>query len=326
MHDGTTHMLEEDSLNIDLPRIYDALVSIYHQFKYLEVSLCPASVLEALCQELPHIDTRSWEARHLCGGIYLNGRPCALTDPLPVPCKVEYYEPKGGPEEIYKRIFDYPVNSYVLYEDDYLLAVWKPASIHCLPAKEQQLFFLQKLLEDYCGTKIHMPSRLDYSTSGVVLVSKHVDSHAPLQQAYENRTIQKYYVLATDTCPDWHERHVACRIARDPRHHILRRPHPTEGKPSETDFKVLRSDPCLLLAKPKTGRTHQIRVHAAYSGFPIIGDNFYNGRPSDSLHLASIALRLSHPISKVALRIDANEDFLPSWCKNLTELYPSLSA
>ncbi len=104
----------------------------------------------------------------------------------------------------------------------------------------------------------------------------------------------------------------------------------TDGKEAITQLKVLgtgehtlssgkKVDVTLIKAKPVTGRTHQIRIHAAHVGFPIIGDSFYGGEESDSLHLVSFCLRFKRPITGEPIDFKLPRNFLPDWAKKFME-------
>jgi 23S rRNA-/tRNA-specific pseudouridylate synthase len=207
-----------------------------------------------------------------------------------------------------------------VYEDDELLVFFKPSGLASMPTREQVQHNLKTLLLSYLGpaftsSSLHMPSRLDTSVSGLVLVSKHPAMHRPLQRLFEHRRLRKLYVLRTQTSLAWNTFDALGSIGRDPRHPVLRCVTATAGKAAHTVFTKLieRSSGSYLAAQPVTGRTHQIRVHASSYGFPIDGDNFYAGAENPELALMSAALRFIHPHSHRELLILAPATALPYW-------------
>lgn len=300
----------------DLARVQEAFSSKKWQWLFYTAGECPASLLPFLASALPHIDPQSWPQRLSFGGVYLNGLEVREDVPLKAPCKVEYYEPRFDLSNIHE-FFPPFSEKQIVFEDDYLMVVYKPARLSSLPTKEQKDYNLKAYLLKYLGGSLHMPSRLDMSTQGLVCVSKNPLTHARLQRIFENRQIRKQYLLRSSGEPEWKEFTLEAPVGRDPSHAVLRRVVDQGGKPSTTVFSRLyhdvSSDSLYLLANPVTGRTHQIRVHAAHMGFPVRGDNFYGGRPADKLNLLSYSLALKHPVTGAAMKITVPEDLLPEW-------------
>jgi len=244
---------------------------------------------------------------------------------LSQPCKVEYFEPKIGFAEMETLYPVFHPEQHVIYEDDDLIAVFKPAGLPSKPSKEQQKFSLLASLERYAGRRLHLPSRLDAATAGLIIASKTKRAHAPLQQSFERRQIHKHYLLETEGRVDWKRRTVNAAIDRDPRHPVLRRTVADGGKKAVTRFVLLcastftsdgrEHSAAVLLAEPLTGRTHQIRVHSASLGLPIIGDAFYGGIPDKDLHLLSYRLQMPHPLTGRPLSIELPPALLPEWAR-----------
>ncbi len=145
--------------------------------------------------------------------------------------------------------------------------------------------------------------------------------HGPLQKLYQERRIEKEYVLEVSGNPAWSSLDYQAPIAEDPLHDILRKVHP-DGKKAHSIFHVLSNiqnssgkSRSLLSALLKTGRTHQLRVHAASLDFPIVGDNFYMGEEDSELHLLSSRLQFAHPLSGELLERSLPEELLPAWVK-----------
>lgn len=280
----------------------------------MEVLPTPLTLLDVLTSRLPHIQENSWEQRLRWGGVFVNGVPTLEDRPLPSPVRVEYYEPKFPVEEA-ATFFPQFDQKLIVFEDDDLVVCAKPAGLPCLPAREQTHFNLRSYLEKHYGVQIHMPSRLDMSTMGLVIASRTPRMHKPLQQTFEHRRIEKHYCLKTSGAPEWEQFSATWRIAKHPSHPVLRAPSETEGKTARTDFRVLHQNArhSVWHARPITGRTHQIRVHASALGYPLLGDNFYGGAPAEVLHLCSVQISFVHPVTERVVTIQLPEELEPSW-------------
>ncbi|NLF24866.1 MAG: RluA family pseudouridine synthase [Deltaproteobacteria bacterium] len=315
-------------MNVDLERLYEALGSRYWCWVFQSHEPAPPqSVLALLLQELPHISADSWEQRFAWGGVFVNGRGINQDVALSAPCKVEYYEPKAELADLASRFPTFDPKRHIIFEDDFLLAAFKPAGLPSLPTREQRAHNLCAYLEQHLRTKIHMPSRLDHSCSGLILVSKSTKTHSLLQHAYEKRLVTKHYLLETTGECAWTSKRVEAPIEKDPRHPVLRRVSQEAGQAAVTEFNVLNRLPSgsgqprlLLEAKPLTGRTHQIRVHIASLGMPIAGDNFYNGAPEQELRLLSYRLQLKHPLSAKKLDLHLPDSLCPTWLEKWRRL------
>ena len=202
----------------------------------------------------------------------------------------------------------------VLYEDEHILAVDKPAGMLIHPSHSQNTGTLANLVAGYfqrTGQKsaFHPVTRLDRDTFGVVLLAKNAHVHALLQGA----DVEKIYFARVYGGPEADAGRIDAPIARRPLPSLLRFISP-EGKPSVTEFSVLRreGETSLLALRPITGRTHQLRLHCAHMGFPILGDPQYGSSESQGLSLrlgyayqrlcaGEVAFR--HPISGQQIRI-----------------------
>ena len=183
----------------------------------------------------------------------------------------------------------------ILYEDDFLLAVDKPAGMLIHPSRSKFDGTLANYVAGYyqkTGQKsaFHPLTRLDRDTFGIVLLAKNAHIHTLLQQTKVRKT---YHALTFG----WEEENsgtIDAPIARRELPSLLRYISP-EGKPSATEFTVLSRDEkvCKLALRPITGRTHQLRLHCAHMGHPILGDPQYGSRESQ---LFSAALGLTHQV------------------------------
>jgi tRNA pseudouridine32 synthase/23S rRNA pseudouridine746 synthase len=302
----------------DPSRVEETLRTKYWCWIFNEPHPSSTSLEELLRVSLPHIDEDSWPERFDFGGIYVNGREALSDQSLPYPCKIEYYEPKFEIRDA-GSIFPAFESDFVLYSDEDLAVVYKPPKLPSMPAKEQRHFSLKASLERFFGRTIHMPSRLDVSAQGVLAVSLSQRAHAPLQRAFEGRRVKKSYRLATASPCSWQNHTSDLNIARDPLHPVLRTVSRLTGQSALTHFERSHTSHAsghyatVLRAYPVSGRTHQIRVHAAHAGVPIVGDNFYGGAPAPMLHLVSYELEIEHPVSTEPLSFSLPRTLGPDW-------------
>jgi len=168
----------------------------------------------------------------------------------------------------------------IIYEDQYLIVVDKPAGLSVLPdGWEKDSDYLVKRLEEQYG-KIFIVHRLDKITSGVMVFARDAETHRALNIQFENHDAQKTYHAILEGNPKWDE-----KVAKYPLRTDVGKKHRTavddkNGKPSETRFRVIKrnQESALVEAKPMTGRTHQIRVHAYALGHPLVEDVLYGAR------------------------------------------------
>lgn len=312
------------SLCKDASRVEETLRTRYWSWSLFEQDSACTTLLAVLLRKLPHIDEKSWGDRFDFGGIYVNGRSALNDQPLSYPCKIEYYEPKFEICEA-RDVFPAFENDFLLYVDDDIAVAYKPPKLPSMPAKEQRHYSLKSSLEKKLARTIHMPSRLDVSVQGLLVVSLSQRAHAPLQRAFESRRVRKSYRLATTApCPS-DEFSIDLNISRDRTHPVLRTVSKTGGQSALTHFErshATRSGEhgvTVLRAHPVSGRTHQIRVHAAAAGIPILGDNFYGDTKADTLHLVSYELNLEHPISSKPMFFALPPTLCPAWAKPVGE-------
>jgi 23S rRNA-/tRNA-specific pseudouridylate synthase len=308
-----------DSSREILRAVDEALRTRYWTWSIYRQDETKQGLLALLIERLPHIAPDSWSSRFDFGGIYVNGLEAREDQALPTPCKIEYYEPKFEISEA-SSIFPLFKPEYIIYRDDYIVVAYKPPGLSSMPAKEQRHFSVKAAVESLTNSSIHMPSRLDVSAQGLILMSIAPQSHANLQRAFESRTVTKTYLCASSALPTWTTKRVTAPIARSPLHPVLRTTETGNGQQAETIFELLRSYPNqqpihVFKAEPVTGRTHQIRVHAAHEGIPLLGDKFYGGTPSNYLHLVSYQISCKHPITGEPFLCTLPEHFQPAWVR-----------
>lgn len=207
-----------------------------------------------------------------------------------------------------------PQTLETVYEDEWLVVVCKPAGMLSVPGKEQSSSAYALLRQRYPEADgplvVH---RLDMDTSGLLLAAKTKRVHQHLQAQFKNRQIQKEYVALLDGIVAQIEGDIDLPLRPD----HLDRPRQVvdteHGKPAHTHYRVLeyRDGQTRVLFQPHTGRTHQLRVHAAHpQGLhcPITGDRLY-GQQADRLYLHAETLEFTHPITGQRLRITRKADF-----------------
>lgn len=245
--------------------------------------------------------------------------------------KVELPRPVDRPPHDLSKA-DLPIE--VLFQDEHLLVVSKPRGVPTHPAPTYKgptlvngLLALGGPLSD--GSAEYRPGivhRLDKDTTGLLLVAKTESAHRALAGMIKLREVQRSYVLiAADG--DYRDRFdVEAPIGRDPKFRLRMAVHP-DGKPALTHFRVIRreSPHVLLEARLETGRTHQIRVHAAAILMPVVGDTLYGTGSSHPLQMDACPLQLhawrlclAHPVTGERLDVRQNppDDFLMGFDAN----------
>lgn len=202
----------------------------------------------------------------------------------------------------------------ILYEDDYLLVINKPAGMLSVPGKGDVDSVYQRLSILYPeATGPIIVHRLDMATSGLLLAAKTKEAHQNLQAQFKNRTIQKRYIALLEGEVPQDEGEIRLPLCPDP----LDRPRQIVseefGKPALTRYRVLErtSGKTLIAFYPQTGRTHQLRVHAAHPlgiHCPILGDELY-GRKAERLYLHAEYLAFTHPITSERIEIQKSPAF-----------------
>jgi 23S rRNA pseudouridine1911/1915/1917 synthase len=200
----------------------------------------------------------------------------------------------------------------ILYEDDHLIAIDKPAGLVVHPGSGNRNGTLVNALLYHCreglspGSAAERPGivhRLDKDTSGVIIVAKTIAAHAALASAFSSRTIKKSYIGFCIGRPPAASGSIDVPLARSRRNPVKRAPDKS-GKSSSTGYRLLdfRSGIALVEFMPLTGRTHQIRVHCASSGFPIVADTLYGGGKERLLQVAPLDRPFAAAICKCFTR------------------------
>ena len=202
----------------------------------------------------------------------------------------------------------------IVYEDQWLLIINKPAGMLSVPGKERQTSIYDLAREAYPEAEGPMiVHRLDMATSGLLIIAKDKKTHQHLQAQFKNRSIRKKYIALLDGIVPEDEGAIELPLCPNPLDRPRQMVDTQYGKPAITYYQVLeRTDKYTRIAfYPHTGRTHQLRVHAAHpSGLhcPIIGDELY-GKKDKRLYLHAESIEFTHPVNGQSMCVTEKADF-----------------
>ena len=213
----------------------------------------------------------------------------------------------------------------VVYEDETIMAVVKPSGIIVHPARGHKTGTLYNGLLHYFRDKLAIdPSfhigtvhRLDEETSGIMVYALCPKAHGELTRQFENRVVKKTYLCLAHGEAHFSETVINAALGVDPENHVRAAVDGLDARSAETRFVTLAHSPCrqftLLRAHPLTGRSHQIRIHAATLGLPLVGDPLYGGLKEHAsfpeiiarvcLHAESLSI--IHPATRLPLTLNA---------------------
>ena len=214
-----------------------------------------------------------------------------------------------------KRVQVPSKNLEIVYEDPWLSVINKPAGILSVPGKEDAVSVYSLMREQYPEADgpltVH---RLDMATSGLMLIAKTKRVHQNLQAQFKNRLVRKRYVALLEGIVPKDKGTVDLPLCLNPLDRPRQMVHTEHGKPAITDYQVLErldGKRTRIAFYPRTGRTHQLRIHAAHPlglHCPIIGDELY-GEKADRLYLHAEYLEFTHPITGETVRITKEAEF-----------------
>jgi len=272
--------------------------------------------LEFHVRRFRHSSREEWRARFAAGAIRRNGRVAAEDDVLASGDKLEFWrEPWDEPAA--------PQHFTVVFEDEDVLALEKPAGLQVLPAGPFSRSTLLELVRVSAPERANAAPahRLGRGTSGLIVFGKSARARAWLAQEFREFRVQKTYLAWAEggALPaSIHARQPIGTRAHGPLELACVEP---DGQPSFTRLRVLRREPgrMLIAAQPITGRANQIRIHAAACGAPLLGDPLYGpgGTPKSNataaaggyfLHAAALSFR--HPADARWIKLRSRPEWL----------------
>ena len=246
-----------------------------------------------------------------CGGVFLDGKRCKVAGRIlhrghRVTVNLEEAGHGADAPPPLER-------SRLLFADEHVAVVDKPAGVPAQPTLTSDRGHLPELVSALLGTPALLVHRLDRETSGVTVLARTADAAKKLADAFRDGTPEKTYLALCARAPEPPEGRIDVPLGKDPRH-PGRRAVLVGGQAAATRYRTLAVGPggaALVEARPETGRTHQIRVHLAHLGAPLLGDARYGGArmvgvvaiPRVMLH--ALRLEIAHPASGIRMACEA---------------------
>lgn len=273
----------------------------------------------ALAEMLPELSRAQWQRLIKEGQVTMAGRPVKAS-----------YKVSGGevlvavlPEVVETELVAEAIPLDVRYEDENLLVINKPAGMVVHPAAGHERGTLVNAILAHCpdlpgigGEKrpgiVH---RLDKETSGLIIVAKNDATLRGLQGQFRRRTVKKVYLALVEGHINPAQALIDAPIGRDTQQRkrmaVIRPGTSAQSRPAQTSYQVKHyyDNFSLVECSPLTGRTHQIRVHLAFAGYPIVGDTVYGRRkptiPLKRHFLHAAELTFKRPADGVEMRLAA---------------------
>lgn len=250
-----------------------------------------------LAQYFPEYSRSQWQKFVALGYVKVNGQSVTQTKhQLDEDDHVTYTLPK--PADTSKQALP------VLFEDDDVLVINKPRGVltHSKGALNEEFtvadFVRPRTSDQPDGNRPGIVHRLDRATSGILIAAKSSEAKRFLQKQFQDRKAKKTYLALAQGTPKQPEAIIKLPIERNPKQPQTFRVG-ASGKGAETAYRVLQTFEAgkysLLELKPVTGRTHQLRVHLAHIGTPIVGDELYGGEADEQLFLHAAGLEITLP-------------------------------
>lgn len=202
----------------------------------------------------------------------------------------------------------------IVFEDDSIIVVNKPNELLSIPGIEIQDSVYTRLQEKSTDFEPLIVHRLDMSTSGLMVVAKTKKAHKNLQNQFLKQSIKKRYTALLDGIPTTVKGEINLPLRPDPLDRPRQQLDFKHGKKALTVWKLIheKNGKALVHFWPKTGRTHQLRVHSAHRlglDTPIVGDELY-GKPADRLYLHAAVLEFIHPVTGEVMKFEDEADFV----------------
>ena len=201
-------------------------------------------------------------------------------------------------------IFD-SIEIPIIYEDNNCIVIDKPLGLlsHSKGNYSSEATvesFIADKITGFNGSRAGIVHRLDRGTSGVMICAKNPESYIWLQKQFSTRKVKKTYFAIITGKMSQDEAIIDLPIARNPKSPATFKVS-SNGKEAITRYKVIKTSPkySLIRLEPKTGRTHQLRVHLSYLGHSIVGDTFYKGKTAERLYLHANALEIKLPNNEI---------------------------
>lgn len=261
----------------------------------------------AIVRFIPELSRTQARTLITIGAAWVNAqRVQVLSRPVHNGDKVTIYRGREGWKKFYEAD-----SEHVLFEDEWLLVYGKESGIptqgiFCDNYNNLYAGLLRMLKRRGSRTPyLGLHHRLDIETSGAVLLTKNKQANRSIHYQFKNRSVEKSYLVLACGRPAFDEREFSAAIAKRDGTYLCGPDIP--GKPAQTFFRRLHDFDgySLLEARPHTGRTHQIRLHLAALGHPVLGDALYGGAVCSRTMLHAESLRISHPHSRRELLVRA---------------------
>jgi len=273
------------------------------------------TLLDFLSRTFPHVPPREWEDRLRSGKVcFDDGSPVTLQTPYPSGRRILYFREVDQEPVI-------PFTERILYQDDHILVACKPHFLPVVPGGRFVNECLEQRLRERTGIAKLVPlHRIDRETAGLVLCSVNPETRGLYHNLFRSGAMEKTYeAISVLAAPPAQSRWVVKnRLVRgEPRFRMVIADGPANAC-SEMDLLAVQGSRARFRLRPITGKTHQLRVHLSYLGYPIVNDRYYpelqaerNDDYARPLQLIARRLRFRDPVSGSAMDFHSERELLP---------------